>query len=345
MEPVIDQEAIRAFGRAAGAVGHDSFYQHLLDAFGTCVPHDLCAVMRYSPFSQPDLLFGSDYGPDFHDAYGREFYRFDPFYRYWKDIACPGIVPLIAVVKTEADRDRYVSTILADVGVTDEIGIFLPPVGRSSLALFLDRRGGTFARDDIETARSVYDLMAGLHVAHVNAIFGGCRLDKPEAGAILAGLRPTRVLDRAGNEILRNEAWTAYERQNADALAEALQAVARAGQTQIGPGLILHRATLPTSFHLAPCGSVDTIEAHGLAPMAPKQLVIPDRLSQLLSRREKDIVGLMLRGYPTKTIAGQLGLSQGTIKNYRRRIYDKLDITTEREVFLSCMAEIGSLSN
>ena len=43
---------------------------------------------------------------------------------------------------------------------------------------------------------------------------------------------------------------------------------------------------------------------------------------------------LVLSGYPTATIASKLGISVGTTKNHRRKIYQKLDITTERELFL-----------
>lgn len=53
-----------------------------------------------------------------------------------------------------------------------------------------------------------------------------------------------------------------------------------------------------------------------------------------LTPRECDIVELILTGFPTSLIAERLGLSRGTVKNHRRRIYDKLDITTERELFL-----------
>ena len=45
-------------------------------------------------------------------------------------------------------------------------------------------------------------------------------------------------------------------------------------------------------------------------------------------------MALVLEGHPTATIAGRLALSRGTVKNLRRRIYDKLDITTKRELFL-----------
>jgi DNA-binding CsgD family transcriptional regulator len=53
-----------------------------------------------------------------------------------------------------------------------------------------------------------------------------------------------------------------------------------------------------------------------------------------LTPRERDIVGLILLGYPTAKIAGRLKLSVNTIKNHKKRMYNKLDITTERELFL-----------
>lgn len=53
-----------------------------------------------------------------------------------------------------------------------------------------------------------------------------------------------------------------------------------------------------------------------------------------LSARERDIVSLILAGHPTAGIAEKLGLARGTVKNHRRSIYTKLDITTERELFL-----------
>jgi DNA-binding CsgD family transcriptional regulator len=53
-----------------------------------------------------------------------------------------------------------------------------------------------------------------------------------------------------------------------------------------------------------------------------------------LSAREREVVSLILAGHPTSGIAAKLGLARGTVKNHRRSIYTKLDITTERELFL-----------
>jgi len=58
-------------------------------------------------------------------------------------------------------------------------------------------------------------------------------------------------------------------------------------------------------------------------------------LRDQLTPRERDIVHLILVGYPNAKIAERLKLSVNTIKNHRKRMYLKLDITTERELFLN----------
>lgn len=70
----------------------------------------------------------------------------------------------------------------------------------------------------------------------------------------------------------------------------------------------------------------------GISPTGVPHL--PEGLWPDLSMRERQLVQLILAGHPTATIADRLGITIGTTKNHRRRIYDKLDITTERELFL-----------
>lgn len=61
---------------------------------------------------------------------------------------------------------------------------------------------------------------------------------------------------------------------------------------------------------------------------------IPPDLWPALSSRERELVQLILAGHPNATIARRLSIAVGTVKNHRLRIYEKLDITTERELFL-----------
>jgi DNA-binding CsgD family transcriptional regulator len=76
----------------------------------------------------------------------------------------------------------------------------------------------------------------------------------------------------------------------------------------------------------------ETLPTPGAAPR--REPTIPAGLWPELSPRERQLVQLILAGHPTATIAKRLGITVGTAKNHRRRIYEKLDITTERELFL-----------
>lgn len=61
---------------------------------------------------------------------------------------------------------------------------------------------------------------------------------------------------------------------------------------------------------------------------------VDPRLWPNLSKREQEVAQLILMGHPTAGIARKLQLAPGTVKNHRRNIYGKLDITTERELIL-----------
>jgi DNA-binding CsgD family transcriptional regulator len=333
-----ERSVFAGLGAAAAAISLPDFHLRLLDAVGDLLDDDIRSMMRYSRFSAPDFLANNSFGPDFVAHYENEFYRYDPYYRYWKQTEAPGVLPLSRAATDWIDRNRYVNFVLTEAGITDEVCIFLPPVGGSSITLFYDRCGRRFSNGDIALLEEVYPLLAGLHQAHVGCLMAGfCRLD---GAAALPEARPIRILDRAGQEVFQNAAWQRLAAEEPDKLGQALARLGRAGSGQavLEPGLILHRAPLPPAFGLAPGGVVDTAEHVGLAPAEPGQPTLPAKLIEALTRREQEIVELMLQGYPTKSIAEKLDLSRGTVKNYRQRIYDKLDITTEREIFLSFIA-------
>lgn len=70
---------------------------------------------------------------------------------------------------------------------------------------------------------------------------------------------------------------------------------------------------------------------------APERLVggrLPAGLWPDLTGREREVAALILAGHPSSGIAARLGISPGTVRNHRLSIYAKLDITSEREVFL-----------
>ena len=55
--------------------------------------------------------------------------------------------------------------------------------------------------------------------------------------------------------------------------------------------------------------------------------------TSVLTTRECEVVGLVLRGYSSEAIADILGIAKGTVKTYRRSIYAKLGISSQSELF------------
>jgi len=53
----------------------------------------------------------------------------------------------------------------------------------------------------------------------------------------------------------------------------------------------------------------------------------------LLSKREKQIVRLILKGLDSKEIAVRLAIAEGTVKNHRKRIYTQLRVSSLSELF------------
>lgn len=66
-----------------------------------------------------------------------------------------------------------------------------------------------------------------------------------------------------------------------------------------------------------------------------------DRLNMpKLSTREAEVVRLMLKGHSTKSMARLLGNSPETVKVHRKRIYSKLGICSQGELFSRFMGEM-----
>lgn len=53
----------------------------------------------------------------------------------------------------------------------------------------------------------------------------------------------------------------------------------------------------------------------------------------LLTKREQQVTALLAQGFDTKEIAEQLGVTQGTVKNHRKRIYAQLNVNSLSELF------------
>ena len=326
----------KAVYQAAGAVvdrlGKHDFYDRLLDLIGQQVPHDLAALVRYSKGARPDLVLPRIELTEVFETYRQHFYAFDPFFHHWREVGEEGVFRLRSI----ADglwRTRYAREFLRPAAIYDEIAVFLPKIGDASPTLILDRARGAFSETETERIRALYPLLASLHRRHIALlVLSG---DDNEASP-LGFIGISRIVDQHGQTILTSKPWDQMIRSGDPDIMMAIEAIGTKGpcSVAVSQNRFLRRTRLPGDFGPAPNGCFDELVAARQEFHGGGTWQLPAALADKLTKREADIVELTLKGYPIIEIARRLGISRGTVKNYRHRIYGKLDITTERELFI-----------
>lgn len=317
-----------AVGAASSAIGDDCFYHRLLDVVGNLVENDLLALVRYSMFGAPDLVIPRRGRADIELAYSLGPFTFDPFHRYWQRDAKPAVKSLRQMTDPNIWGGIYARQSLHAAQISDQVAMFLPSLGGTSPALMVDRVKGEFSNTELSLLESTFPLLACLHEAHINAILG-------EGGGSATAERPRRLVDRSGIELVTNAAWIKMAADEASGLPDALTTLASvsSGRIILPCGSQLLRRSFAADFGAAPEGVYDVV----VDPSPFPRVALQGNWLAPLTKREKEIVMLTLEGHPIAGIARRLGVERGTIKNHRMRLYQKLDITTERELFLAYM--------
>jgi DNA-binding NarL/FixJ family response regulator len=70
---------------------------------------------------------------------------------------------------------------------------------------------------------------------------------------------------------------------------------------------------------------------------AQAQMLTNPRTQPRLSEKELAIIGCITRGMRNKEIAYQIGTTEQVIKNYLRKVYDKLGVSDRLELALYCL--------
>jgi DNA-binding CsgD family transcriptional regulator len=322
-------ETLRSLGDRLGslsaALGTAGFERELGDFLGSLLPHDMMSVARYSMHVPPLIVaYSASFPAAMVESYYAVYRDLDPYVAYWRTTRNPDVVILSEITRGTRKVDRYAREFLFENGVRDEIALFLPPLAGSSLGFFYESATRRYGASHKKLLRSLHPLLSNLYAAHLRVLFTTLPRDME---ASPAARDPVLVSGPAGETIWHSHAWAGLpaavieEQRRAAAAADG---VIRASDTHRlaaetvadEPRRIVWVATANAGGHGERPDIAAWAQTRGLTP------------------RECDIVELILTGYPTSLIAERLGLSRGTVKNHRRRIYDKLDITTERELFL-----------
>lgn len=328
-------------GEAARALGKPRFVAQLLAAMRALIAHDMAMVVRYAHASPPDFLVCKGLSQRFVESYRTSYYTFDPFYLWSRRRRPQGVVTFREVAPPGMPNSRYRRVFQRQAEINDELGMFLPGVGRESLALFLERSSGWFSATELRLARRAYPVFAGLYRAHIDSLLAD--LASPARQSEAAVGRALLLVDRDGVRIAESAAWSKAEAAYPAILESVLSSEPRVDEIRICERHVLTCERLEQNFTLAPGGCIFILED---AP-EPAARDIGDPVGSYwpeLTAREGQIVRLILDGLSSSAIAVRLGISHGTVKNHRARLYCKLAITSERELFLGYLKATGRRS-
>ncbi len=308
-----DAGFLETLSAAMDAVGTARFEKQLADAIGSVLEYDFITMARYSIADKPRFLIHSHTFPShMAELYLSQFVDADPYIEHWRAAEEPGVVWLQDIAFAHKQYARYTEVFLPQIGVKDEIGVFLPAVGRDSVALFYNNRQRLYAPDDVQSVRRVFDVGAALYRVHIRALMqheqSGTTVGSPSLGS------PPRLTSDTGETIWLTNEWRAQQ------IPEIL----------LSEGDVLC------------CDAPDTYNSTVAAGRTAPRMDQREWVAGLdLTPREREIVELCLTGHANARIAEVLSLSLGNVKNHKRRIYAKLDILGERDLFVRYIKAIS----
>jgi DNA-binding CsgD family transcriptional regulator len=335
----VPEELFGPLGAVARQIGEPDFHRSLLELVGTLLPHETSWIVRYPSSDEPDVLYTKDICSSIVEYYLQmRPVSNDPYFCSWRANMEPRIETMAAALPLARDRDFYKLDFMKRMEFADEVAIYLPSPDFSCVSLFMERRESSFTEADIARLRRMFPMLLDFHKLHLKTLFAS--MTSAAGGFDTFEECAAAVFDRRGRLVFSTERWKAAEDRHqqihglrrhvscAD-LEEALEAAT----------LPLNVVPLDEMNPLGPGGLLVRLVLQGGEAGHDAATSILDQLTP----RERDIVGLMLDGNSTGSIAQKLGIAKGSIKNCRLRMYRKFGVCSERALIammMTCASEL-----
>ncbi|MGE0450349.1 MAG: LuxR C-terminal-related transcriptional regulator [Vicinamibacterales bacterium] len=146
--------------------------------------------------------------------------------------------------------------------------------------------------------------------------------------AVLVFRREQLVYANPAAEQLRERLRTKYRSELTVLLKDHLRSLGRV-QTAMTVSLLSGRGE-PFSMHVIPLGSTGADVAVSVRELGTSMGAFKSRYR--LSRREAEVVELVLLGYRNRDIAATIGASPATVKKHLTHIFDKVGVDTRTQL-------------
>lgn len=336
-EPSADQKNNDALMLIAGmaevleSLGKPEFYFKLSKALAQFLDSGRFMTIRYARYARPEFLVNNSMSEEAVTSYLNSYYRIDPLLRMVRKETTRPVVTFDEMRRSAADT-LFFDELYRTASIRDELVFLLPTIGGVYAAICMDRARRYFSPDEIRRAETIYPTLDKLHQLHTSNSLANRIGGNPDDVEIA-----TLILDNAGHIILRNAHWNnAVSSTDEGDLLEASNKN-KQGKLQLDNNTVLHWETLNHMSAIAPSGKALVLEriSPGYLDLTSKDVIERFAEQHDLTPKETEIVAYTMEGQSTARIAELMKISTGTVRNHKHRLYYKLDITTERELFCS----------
>ena len=313
------------------SIGGADFYTELASLLSDLLGSDRLIVVRYTCYGAPEFIINTAMTSKAIEFYLRNLYRIDPLYKYGKTHRKGAVLNRGISRRLDADNPYY-DAIQRSALICDEIAVLMPAPSQIFVGVCCEQGNRHFQEHEIKAIQTLYPMLEALHSTHLNQVL---RLAISEGNRPLQGLPSTvALLDRDKRMLFRSDGWKALERDHPSLNQVSTMLDQPSGIFSLNIEKSLRWQRLSEAYGAAPNGWICVVEKRSPETLGADRnsVVAKFRERYALTPREAEITTLVMLGYPNKLIAEKLGISYGNVKNHRYRLYQKLDITTEREL-------------
>ena len=317
------------FSKVIETVGTEDFYNQIANCLGQLMGCERQLVVRYGQYSRPEYIVNRSLPGDMIKIYYDKLYRLDPILRLVRKSGVKNVLSFVELRQSASDTYFYEESLKSHY-IFDELAILLEALGGVWIAICVDRNDRVFSQSELHAAKAIFPMFDRLHRLHIG------RSLQIDSGGLLSSSIAMQIFDRNGNSLFKNEKWEKTA-PSFIALVSEKSKQSDKGKFTVTPSLIGHWRTLAAEHYFAPEGKIIVLEENspGYIDLTGKSSIEKFGGVFSLTSREEEIVGLTLDGNPTARIADLMGVSLGTIRNHKYHIYAKMDITSERELFVN----------
>ncbi|WP_368904367.1 helix-turn-helix transcriptional regulator [Taklimakanibacter lacteus] len=314
-----------------GSIGSDDFYSNMIRLGRRLLPCDFWVMAQYSRRGRPRILCDDGMSHAAKSIYAQELWALDPVNTVWAAEKPHPAFNIEAIRDTGGLDLLYARYLERTAHIRDELTILLPVFDDVCLALGFDRRDRPFSGTDVALGCELQNILQALHRQHLERHF-------ERLGDAQGSRREVMIRDNDNHVLYRSAGWAEAIAGQRD-LAGHVDGMAAFGDDIAGKnGWRLRRTTMNWADSWSSGMQVFILD--GDAEERLPNIIRRFARRHGLTRREGEIVELSLAGHHNASIARKLEISLGVVKNHKHRLYNKLDITSERElaalIFQAC---------